>query len=50
MLEYDTINDRICRLRKKRRCRHITIISLGAPTEEKEDRKKNFMNVRGNLS
>jgi endonuclease/exonuclease/phosphatase family metal-dependent hydrolase len=40
MLKHETINDRICRLRKKGRYRNITIISVHAPTEEKEDREK----------
>jgi hypothetical protein len=41
MLQYETINDRICKLRMKRRYKkNITIISLRAPTEEKEERKK----------
>jgi endonuclease/exonuclease/phosphatase family metal-dependent hydrolase len=40
MLEYETINDKICRLRMKERYRNITIISVHAPMEEKEDRGK----------
>jgi exonuclease III len=40
MLEYETINERICRLRMKGRYRNITIISVHAPTKEKEDRGK----------
>jgi exonuclease III len=40
MLEYGAINERICRLRIKGRYRNITIISVHAQTEEKEDRKK----------
>jgi diketogulonate reductase-like aldo/keto reductase len=40
MLEYETINDRICRSRMKGRYRNITILSVHAPTEGKEDREK----------
>jgi exonuclease III len=40
VLEYETINERICRLRMKGRCRDITILSVHAPTEEKEEREK----------
>jgi mRNA deadenylase 3'-5' endonuclease subunit Ccr4 len=39
VLEYETL-DRICRLRMKERYRNITIISVHALTEEKEDREK----------
>jgi hypothetical protein len=45
MLEHETINDTICRLRIKGRYRNITIISVHAPMEETEDRKKSSMNV-----
>jgi endonuclease/exonuclease/phosphatase family metal-dependent hydrolase len=40
MLEYEAINERRCRLRMKGRYRNITIISVHAPMEEKEDREK----------
>jgi hypothetical protein len=43
MLEYETINDTICRLRMKRRYRNITIISAHTPTEEKEDRERRVL-------
>jgi exonuclease III len=40
MLEYETINDRICRLRIKGGYRNITIIEVHAPMKEKEEREK----------
>jgi endonuclease/exonuclease/phosphatase family metal-dependent hydrolase len=40
VLEYETINERICRLRMKGRCRDITILSVHTPTEEKEEKEK----------
>jgi hypothetical protein len=46
MLEYETADDGICKLRMKGRYRSITIISVHTPTEEKgEERKKSSMNV-----
>jgi hypothetical protein len=40
MLEYETINDTICRLRRKGRYRNLTVLSVHAPTEEREDREE----------
>jgi hypothetical protein len=40
MLEYEAINERICRLRTKGRYRNITVILVHALMEEKEDREK----------
>jgi endonuclease/exonuclease/phosphatase family metal-dependent hydrolase len=42
MLEYETINNKICKLRMKGAYRNVTIglILVHAPTEEKEEREK----------
>jgi hypothetical protein len=39
MLEYETINDKICKLRIKGRYRYINNIST-SPTEENKEREK----------
>jgi hypothetical protein len=40
VLEYEIINDRICKLRMKGRYRNITIISVRAKMEEEEKEKE----------
>ena len=40
LLEFEAVNDRICRIRIKGRYSNVTIISTHAPTEEKEEYKK----------
>ena len=40
LLEFEAVNDRICRIRIKGRYRNVTIISTHALTEEREDHEK----------
>jgi endonuclease/exonuclease/phosphatase family metal-dependent hydrolase len=40
LLEFEAVNDRICRIRMKGRYRNIMIISTNAPIEEKEEYEK----------
>jgi hypothetical protein len=46
MLEYETINDRMCNLRMIGRNRNVTIISVHVTKEEKKKgRKKSSVNI-----
>jgi hypothetical protein len=40
MLKYETMNDKVCKFRMKRRYKDIAMISAHAPTEGKEEREK----------
>lgn len=46
LLEYENVNYRVCKIKIEGKCRNITITSVHAPTEEKEEtEKENFSNA-----